>query len=1731
MKVLSLLFLFLLSSCLEKKPGTNILTSGIFNQAIFSINNKDASGKTIALGEHLLTNPSIVLEVKVYNGTNYPYTELGLDFSTTAEASPSTNYLPTPEGAVDFPGFNGTCSQVLPPKQTCSIFIEITPREERRFNEFVKLSYKQYVELEEHIATISFLAGMPASLVFTNDQTQYIFGTPAGPNSIPVVERADAEAHQQTFEIKNMGGLSATNVVMELSEVCTSSLTNECPPGMLGAYRMEHNCPASIAPGATCQVTNFYRPLNKNPASGPTPNEIKEISYRSTITARYVTDSTGKQAALNAYFNSVSTDIQARFTTANSAVIFDQDVVSGNRDTRFITVRNVGYRTGFYKYLSLHDQSNNLIANCFKGSGSYLECVDTSLVAVPLSTLPFRIKDRHGCISSETNTIEIQVGQSCIFDLYFQPSITFLEDMPSQFQGLQLYATYDALWKAQETIVQTRFSSISAKSISAARVVVEKIMYNGTELYHMDNGLPAIADLARTTLQSPSFVVTKSLLVTFRNIGHTRATNTSLADGKNQSIAIGGSGTNVGSAAPYFYQSAVASDSICGFIEPNSVCTLSMNFAAIGMATTAQEDTNMFDSTDALSRKIKQFIISYKTGALFTDENIDGPSDYPRQSTQAHITAHLVRKGLLMELADDTRNRADFGNQYASLNDEIHTYVYLRNIGTGDITYLQAMNPPTDQSSSPNYSWSIIPTADPVSLGADYDCLNIVDTYLSGDTNTNVNPSTRTGNYAALPPAKSCVYTVRIKQPDRFKFMNALYCGATPANRNEEANRLFYQGGSADLWEVCRNNSQSRWQNVRFRYFDGDTTAPSTDHPSFGNQFTSKNFTFQYSGSWSRKIHFSNILPFLNATVYRPAFTLPDLGTGSINQATKNLVARWFYGTGTFYFSNEIESANTSPFIKGGPSRHPMQALSLFATYPNYDYVYYAGNVPQNSGNLDFTPSLLNSGSNQLRITAISRVALPGSGFTSPGAISVPRSLNANSTLGVRFLLNTNTAAAGEHGFEVTVTYETGEHNIPVLFQGTNNPSNTTQLNSNKKTRTFKALIIAKILATADHPKLTFQENDFEIVGNEGAAPTVTMGPNIALTPSWNTNALSSSVIMESVKIPQVPTANDVYAKKRITLTNNSTQTIMSLDYKFRSSIGASVVTTIPSTLNVVPAETTCSVGGTLNVGASCILTYKYQPRTADINQNYVLSFVYRSAANEYFMENIGMNLIPKAPGKLIAVGKSLQTINYKPTASSAAIVRDSFQLAFPTIEMTSIPTEINFTASAGALSKIEIENQEETKASLLLSYQKYLSKNNLRGYSEASPAGTSVVPLEAEYNTRGDGNQYAPIHDAPYLYVEASRPCFFGDDETNGAIPAHQKGFNKDSTSSCFLRFTLKANFDFLNRTLVNIDGDAMRDSAFELWYYSVARSSSAYIWFHLTGTVLPNSSNQIGAYGDVQALDNRTISISSPTFTPDIVSLGAFRGVRVYLSDTKSTLNNLYLTPPTTYFDIRSDVNGKWFASFNTGLQNGKFYYMKASAIRYDARFTHTATRFPGLLSGEYISLDSSTPILTVVVPPSGHYYVHAEKAIVDKFITGSQGNFTWVVSESKCISRTMALKNPDNVSYQYNLMNLNVWEAIKGIPTAHGYANHLSVAHWLSNPPALVDDYAIASTMYNPSSGSQTLSDISMFYFRDTTNRNAPVRMMVGGVPGTGNSDYFSLITPVLPFSNARCMISLE
>src|SRR5690606_34268286 len=146
---------------------------------------------------------------------------------------------------------------------------------------------------------------------------------------------------------------------------------------------------------------------------------------------------------------------------------------------------------------------------------------------------------------------------------------------------------------------------------------------------------------------------------------------------------------------------------------------------------------------------------------------------------------------------------------------------------------------------------------------------------------------------------------------------------------------------------------------------------------------------------------------------------------------------------------------------------------------------------------------------------------------------------------------------------------------------------------------------------------------------------------------------------------------------------------------------------------------------------------------------------------------------------------------------TSPSFVRTSYPLLMGTTTMDTVPKVFKFDQLSSTFQKLEFINTMATKASLLLAYQKYLAANSLKGYNPTSQVPTSEIPDAGEYRTHTDSYKYAPIFKTTYadgsdkLLIEASKGCFFGDDETDATIPHHQKGFNNTSTTPCFVIVT----------------------------------------------------------------------------------------------------------------------------------------------------------------------------------------------------------------------------------------------------------------------------------------------------------------------------------------------------
>jgi hypothetical protein len=1737
MKYLALLLLLLtLVACNGAGGGAvKILTNGIFSPVLFSLNDKDIDAKTTDMGERLLTEEPLVLTIKLHNSTKYDYTDVDFVLSAANDEAPAITFLPTPEGEIAFPGFAGTCKRTIKPDETCQVKVQFTPRDGRVYNEILTLSFKNFVDAETHVAKLTWIAGMPASLTFTNDITQYHFGDLVGTAQIPVVERSEDVIFSEELEIKNAGGLPAKNVAVNLVETCSSTLTNACPTGMDGAYTVtENNCPSHLMPNETCKVKIQYYPKNKDPDPGPTPDEIKEINYRSTVSLGYVKDPYGGTGVLNAYFRSVSTNIEAKFKVAVATIIFETPIVSGNRDVRTFRINNLGYREGQIKALAVRDFAGALIATCKASSTSpYLDCYNNLSLPHTLDTFPFNFKDRNNCLTTDSEpTVFINVGSGCIFDAYFQPSVTYLSDKITEFQNLQPEVIFDSHWKGLENIVTTKLFNLSAKSIAAGRLQLDKLNFDGTN-YSFTGSNPWVTDMGRMTLQSANYFKRKPMIVTFKNVGSVPVTGISMKDGSGRTIPIGGAGVNLGAQGPYFYASAIASDSTCTIINPGDTCSMTLMFAPIGLDTNAEEDANMFDGVGLDLKKYKGFIVSYASGAQFTDTNFTEIPDVAPSKSEARLQATLVRKGMLMNIAEDTRNVSNFGANVNVASDTMISHIFIQNIGTGPVPYIRLQTPPVQ-------STSLVPTADPASLGADYDCLNLVDMDLTGTVPANANPSTRTGLFVTLPKETSCVYSVQMRTVDSLRYVNAGSCTNSLVGiaNAEEGIRLFTHtlegAGGTSLWEYCLNNGVGiTWGNISVTYYDGDSSNPSLPPGSiYGARFTLPNYSFTATQQNPGKIIPYNFVPWLTATLYRPQFVLPSIGAG---KPMTTIPEKWFYGVGTNYYNVLNDPSISSPFIQADDSRNFASTLSGYADRTSFDYILYLGSFPQGSGTFSLPLGFRNFGGIASRLVNFDVDNDPSFTITSipmtfPQVVPTLADINPSN-------FTFNTSVAGEHRMEIEYQYQDGTHNVPLIYNSSTVASNIAT--AGKNITSVKLLVLAHVQPSGSHGLLSLDVNDYDVLQNPGFAPTETMQGSYPAALTWNTNAASSNLTFDTIKLTAAPTISDVYAKKRLTFTNNGAAPITDLKLQFRADANASSTKTI-STYFTSLAGSNCVSGMTLNIGASCSIFFKYQPNASDTTDTFTMTALYRIGNGQYVMQNTSISLLPRSPGTLIATGKTTESINYKITPASSTVTRTSYPLNFGTFTLDVVPKPLNFDQLTGTFQKLTFTNTQPTKSSLLLAYQKYITAFSLRGYSPVSPAPTSLIPAAGEYRNYG-GEDYVIISKATYsdnsnrLVFEASKGCLFGDDESNGAIAAHQKGFNNSTVKPCYVLVNFSANFEYLKKSISIGNGDDMRGTAAELWYFSVNRSSTSSVWVHVKGNINPDLSIASGSYAGIQAFENRTASFSTQKLTASNVPVGDIVGLRVLMSSTSTGLNDPYSTGITTYADIRPyNAAATQYANFLSGLSNGTYFYFRVVAIRKDLRFNDNSTpkRFVGLIAGEYLSAanNNATP-LKVLIPPLNHYYFHTQKLLVEKTLYGGTAFDQWATANNKCANRTkLTVKDPSNIVLPYQLIRLSTWSLLLANPDATAYANMTQTAHWLGDNTVSIDAMCTGMPGYTPGTSSQMLTATSTFYIRNSSNPTLNVNQAVGGVPGTTYSNYMSYIDGAVGYGSARCMVAL-
>lgn len=1766
MRWLSSLFIMLsLLGCQQKgKEAVEILNGGIYTPISVEINGIPATD-VFDIGEYETATEARNIIIRVRNNTMFPMTDM--DFVFAPSATQAVSFLRSEEGQPKYPGAGGTCGATLLPGNTCIINLQYEAAASGVYTQPAKFEYKNLVEPDGRPITFTFLAGTAASLVFTEDKTRFVFGDEVGPTKIPVVERAVKQVYTRNLEVKNAGELSARDITLGLTQSCLSNVTNQCPDGMGEVYSITHNCPQRLLSGVTCNIIVNYAPKNQDPEVGPVPPEIVDIRYESTIKANYINNPDNDRAVLTGYFSSVSATIEARFETSIDNLIFETPIIAGNRALKQFRINNTGYREGELQKIIFTNIVGSHVATCIREdeNNQYLKCFNQILTeAKTLEELPFFLKDRNDCVSVHNGADKTytNVGQSCVYDIYFQPSIKYLSEISFD---LDMYAEYDTRWQNLEVIKQKELQLLSATAQSAARLVVTSVKIGPMD--YVSSLEPATIDpyksytynFGRLALLSPAYFKRKPFTITLRNEGQFSAKNLVFKDGRNTTIPYQGTnplGVDLGVHNIKYFSGTMVDDLGCTEIPPGGSCTIKSNFAPIGLNDELKQMENMFDELIGNQTDfVKKFIVTYDDGAFYQDETlVSTVRDIPLRTLQSKIKATLVTKGVM----SDYSNENTFKNGPQTFGNKRTDVWIFRNIGTGPMSYM----PYVGNESFPRRELFLERTTNLNLHDADFDCLDMFDfSYNPADSIATI--QSRMGTWStyptslntesgwhALPAEKSCALTLVHQGKESAKtILESGMDSLELTTYSGELGRFFSQFESGNnLWEYPRQSNFNF--DFQVDYFDGDNTDPAVVGDPIRGVLGSYQSTLKKTIGGGdlgyAKVIPVNFYPQTAALMYRPGFTLSNLVVGTVNKPGKVIPPFWAIGP----MNAIINDPQYTPFMKGFHSQTHISP-DLGSLPGGYDYVVYLGTYPVGENHIA-SVKLSNRGASGADLTntyfetAVSPLSLASGEISgvdslfiaaaSPSAAGLEVS-DIGNTLGIRF----NPSGPGRFTNMLTYTYTTGEF--------------VNSVSGAQRTKTIKVLVVADAMSV--FPNLSVDVYDFDVVEQDGVAPLVTMNPSpTSINPTSNNNsATPPKVTLSSIKLSS-PTSNDTFVKKRIVFKNTSaTQKLYNLKINLKASTTALTALTSIFVGTASLDQSNCTAAfsnsregnglASLNEagtpGDSCYIEIRYQPKLTDAPRNTLLSFMYELKPNQYIEKHIAVELAPVDPATVAVVDGPSTTLSREDVYDEFGnTIPGSHPLSFGTQIMNADPMPLNFNQGSGTFKRLTVSNAGVTKASFLKAYHDYLDEHN-PAYAGPILPGTNVIPAPGDYVTGGDGYEYTTIYLKKYttgekrVEVRASRACLFGDDESNGLVPWFQKGFNASTTTPCFLEIYFNADINYAAREILIKQPTRMKDNYFRLRYYNYNRSSVSQIplYFHLKGLIKPPVSGFASTpiFANVETKETGTATFSWSSMIGSAPVVGPIVGYRVYFSSSQGDITGDVYPLGTTKFVDTFDINAR--TRLFTGMQKGRFYYFRVVAIRQNSRYK--AKYFPGLADGFFLSEVSpvnTTNYLRVTIPLAGTEYIHSLKLLVERGMYWPTPS-TWATADTKCKTRTTAVLFNGTVSTPrpYSLLSKAAWDIIKFNPLYHEYSNFLQVPHWVSGGATYnISTYMGAQPGYNPAELTQTFPVSRLFYYRDSNSWNSLVAMAVGGVLDTDYSDYTSLVDSKAEFGVGRCMIVL-
>ena len=794
-------------------------------------------------------------------------------------------------GEITSPGYEGTCQAILSSGSECTFVLSFTPRKSGVFTIPVVFNYENLIEPQQKTVTITALTGEPASLVFTNDISNY---------ELDVVEQTEKTKRFLDLKIANKGGLSARNII---TQVINSDASE--------AFQVISNsCNKDLLPTESCDLKLSYEPHNNNYTD-------PMIEYKSQLILNYKRDSKGTESALNGYASFMSAAVEARFDK-NFKILDFEVLFAGNKASKSVRISNVGYRAGIIKEMIINDYQGNYLTTCKKAAtGKNLEC------AKSLQDFPFIIEDLNSCLENEVmGIVGKAAGQNCFFTFTYWPSLTWESGTQSlhYFNELKVSLKYDSRWKSEENIIiQKDMFEIFADFLSAGKlslndISIENIPVDSSKIKSIEGGDEV--DIGRLALVS-SDIYSKYIKITWKNIGENVVSLDQISDNHSPTPKLI---TELGYDLNSYYKQ-IKTSADCSLIAPGATCNISFSLAPVIQANSALEDQLMFDDISNVAKKIKTFIIKYNDGSKFEDNG--NPANL--RQIKSNLIAKLIKKGSLAFTSPLTVNTSIINGNSTTKS------LCLSNVGTGDI-YAIINNASENLYSLGNNSWpykvqDLVTVTSSCPTPAIKDCYDII---FPNTASLPMDPDTS----KFLGAGETCVLSFEARAPDSAKKFNFTI--------DEDYKRPFSPilSNTEDAWQ--RTQARTNSTLISFNYYDGDyVSADSNSFLNYGYQGSTKKTSLNFVADTPASIVLMNPLPLTSAVLARPAIIYPTLNTTfPIAQTlTGRTVPESFF---TYSYFSQI----THPFTKSEEAINYVKSLNLSDPILNTEYKVHIGSFP-----------------------------------------------------------------------------------------------------------------------------------------------------------------------------------------------------------------------------------------------------------------------------------------------------------------------------------------------------------------------------------------------------------------------------------------------------------------------------------------------------------------------------------------------------------------------------------------------------------------------------------------------------------------------------------------------------------------------------------------------------------------------------------------------------------------